>query len=194
MRSSRCSAPAPCARRSVGPGRRTIAAWHHPSRIRVRRGHLRRTSSPTTRPPRSWRCCARHGSWISRQRRCSSCCWTRASIWRACRASIGCCASTARSANGAARRRIRPECDPSWSPADRWSSGRGTSRNSRVRLRGDYYDLYVVLDIFSRYVVVWCVAPCESGELAKELIADAVARVIGYRPASCASTPIGAAP
>jgi putative transposase len=42
--------------------------------------------------------------------------------------------------------------------------------------RGEYYDLYVVLDIFSRYVVAWLVAPCESGELAKELIADAVAR------------------
>jgi len=42
--------------------------------------------------------------------------------------------------------------------------------------RGEYYDLYVVLDIFSRYVAAWCVAPCESGELAKELIADAVAR------------------
>lgn len=42
--------------------------------------------------------------------------------------------------------------------------------------RGEYYDLYVVLDIFSRYVVAWCVAPAESGELAKEIIADAVAR------------------
>jgi len=42
--------------------------------------------------------------------------------------------------------------------------------------RGEYYDCYVVLDIFSRYVVAWCVAPTESGELAKELIADAVAR------------------
>jgi putative transposase len=41
---------------------------------------------------------------------------------------------------------------------------------------GEYYDLYVVLDIFSRYVVAWLVAPSESGELAKELIADAVAR------------------
>ena len=40
--------------------------------------------------------------------------------------------------------------------------------------RGEYYDLYVVLDIFSRYVVAWCVAPSESGELAKDLIADAV--------------------
>jgi putative transposase len=42
--------------------------------------------------------------------------------------------------------------------------------------RGDYYDLYVIIDIFSRYVVGWCVAPSESGELARELIADAIAR------------------
>jgi putative transposase len=42
--------------------------------------------------------------------------------------------------------------------------------------RGEYYDLYVILDIFSRYVVAWCVSPSESGELAKELIADAVVR------------------
>jgi putative transposase len=42
--------------------------------------------------------------------------------------------------------------------------------------RGEYYSLYVVLDIFSRCVVAWCVAPSESGELAKDLIADAVAR------------------
>ncbi len=34
----------------------------------------------------------------------------------------------------------------------------------------------MVLDIFSRCVVAWCVAPSEDGELAKELIADAVAR------------------
>ena len=42
--------------------------------------------------------------------------------------------------------------------------------------KGEYFDLYVVLDIFSRYVVAWCVAPSESGELAKEVIADAVAQ------------------
>ena len=42
--------------------------------------------------------------------------------------------------------------------------------------RGDYYDLYVVIDIYSRYVVAWCVQPSESGEIAKELIADAIAR------------------
>jgi putative transposase len=43
-------------------------------------------------------------------------------------------------------------------------------------VRGVAYDLYVVMDIYSRYVVAWCVAPTESGELAKELIADAVER------------------
>ncbi len=42
--------------------------------------------------------------------------------------------------------------------------------------RGDYFDLYVVLDIYSRYVVAWCVQPSESGEIAEELIADAIAR------------------
>ena len=42
--------------------------------------------------------------------------------------------------------------------------------------KGQWYDLYVVLDIFSRYVVAWCVAPAESGELAKALIGDAIVR------------------
>ena len=40
--------------------------------------------------------------------------------------------------------------------------------------RGEYYRLYVVLDIFSRYVVAWSVARMESAELARELIAAAV--------------------
>jgi putative transposase len=42
--------------------------------------------------------------------------------------------------------------------------------------KGEWYDLYVVLDIFSRYVVAWCVAPAESGELAKALIEGAIVR------------------
>jgi putative transposase len=33
-----------------------------------------------------------------------------------------------------------------------------------------YFYLYVILDIFSRYVVGWMLAPNESGELAKELV------------------------
>jgi putative transposase len=36
--------------------------------------------------------------------------------------------------------------------------------------------LYVILDIFSRYVVGWMIADCESGELAKELITATCAK------------------
>jgi putative transposase len=43
--------------------------------------------------------------------------------------------------------------------------------------RGVYYDLYVMLDIYSRYVVGWMVAPRESADLAEEFIADAIARI-----------------
>jgi putative transposase len=42
--------------------------------------------------------------------------------------------------------------------------------------RGVYYDLFVIIDIFSRYVVGWTIAPGETGELAADFIADACAR------------------
>ena len=42
--------------------------------------------------------------------------------------------------------------------------------------RGVYYDLFVIIDIFSRYVVAWTIAPGETGELAADFIADACAR------------------
>ena len=38
------------------------------------------------------------------------------------------------------------------------------------------FHLYVILDIFSRYVVGWLIAPRESAELAQQLIAETVAR------------------
>jgi len=45
-----------------------------------------------------------------------------------------------------------------------------------TKLRGaakwTYFYLYVILDVFSRYVVGWMVAPRETAELAKRLIAD----------------------
>ena len=37
-------------------------------------------------------------------------------------------------------------------------------------VRGQYFHLYVILDVYSRYVVGWMVADHESGELAKALI------------------------
>jgi len=41
--------------------------------------------------------------------------------------------------------------------------------------RGVFYDLYVIIDIYSRYVVSWMVAPTENAELARDFIADAIA-------------------
>ncbi len=42
--------------------------------------------------------------------------------------------------------------------------------------RGVYYELFVVIDIFSRYVVGWMVSPAETGELAEAFIADTLQR------------------
>jgi len=39
-----------------------------------------------------------------------------------------------------------------------------------------YYHLYVILGIFSRYVVGWMIAPRESAQLAEQLIAQTVAK------------------
>ncbi len=47
-----------------------------------------------------------------------------------------------------------------------------------TKLAGPYkwtwYQLYTILDIYSRYVVGWLVAPTESAKLAEQLIADAI--------------------
>jgi putative transposase len=40
--------------------------------------------------------------------------------------------------------------------------------------RGVYYELFVIIDIYSRYVVAWTVAAAETGELAEAFIADAI--------------------
>jgi transposase InsO family protein len=41
--------------------------------------------------------------------------------------------------------------------------------------RGVYYDLFVMLDIYSRMVVHWMIAPTETAELAQGFITDAIA-------------------
>jgi putative transposase len=42
--------------------------------------------------------------------------------------------------------------------------------------RGIYYELFVIIDIYSRYVVAWCVAAAETGELAEAFIETALDR------------------
>lgn len=39
-----------------------------------------------------------------------------------------------------------------------------------------HYQLYIVIDIFSRYVVAWMLAECEAASLAQRLIAEAIQR------------------
>lgn len=41
--------------------------------------------------------------------------------------------------------------------------------------RGVYYDLFVIIDIYSRYLVAWTIAAAETGKLAKEFIDTAIA-------------------
>jgi putative transposase len=57
-------------------------------------------------------------------------------------------------------------------------AGRAPRSDPYTKLHGPekwtYYDLYVIIDIFSRYVVGWLVAPVESAELAKDFLEDAV--------------------
>ncbi len=42
--------------------------------------------------------------------------------------------------------------------------------------RGVYYECFVIIDIYSRYVVGWMVTPAETGELAEAFIADTLNR------------------
>ena len=43
-------------------------------------------------------------------------------------------------------------------------------------IKWNYFHLYVILDIFSRYVVGWMIAQRETAQLAEQLIADTIAK------------------
>ncbi len=45
-----------------------------------------------------------------------------------------------------------------------------------------YFYLYVILDIYSRYVVGWMLADRESGSLARQLISESQFKTLKYRP------------
>ena len=55
-------------------------------------------------------------------------------------------------------------------------SGHGILRNCRWCGGGIYLSLYVVLDLFSRFVVAWMVSRKENSALAKQLMDEATAR------------------
>ena len=71
--------------------------------------------------------------------------------------------------SGSARGHAKP---PVARPARRaWP----TQRKIKGLVKWNHYHLYVIIDIFSRYVVGWMIAERESAELAEQLIADTAA-------------------
>jgi len=68
--------------------------------------------------------------------------------------------------------RVRPEL-VAHGPSQVWSWDITALKGPR---KGEWYKLYVVLDIFSRYVTGWLVAGAEDAVVAKDFLADAVAR------------------
>jgi transposase InsO family protein len=68
--------------------------------------------------------------------------------------------------------RVRPEL-VAYGPSEVWSWDITAWKGPR---KGEWYKLYVVLDIFSRYVPGWLVAHAEDAVVAKDFLAEAVAR------------------
>lgn len=65
-----------------------------------------------------------------------------------------------------ARRKVKPELRAT-KPNQVW-----TWDITMLKGPGCFYYLYTIIDIFSRYIVGWIIAKCESAELAEKLIAE----------------------
>ena len=84
-------------------------------------------------------------------------------------------------ANGAVRERRNQLTHPVYAKPELLATGpREVWSWDITKLRGpvkwSYFHLYVILDIFSRYVVGWMIAGRETAELAQTLIADTIAK------------------
>ena len=88
----------------------------------------------------------------------------------------------ARSASAAPRPRTRPGSGPNWSPPARTRFWTWDITKLKGPWRGLYFDLYAMLDIFSRKTVRWEVHAAETGDLAKEFIENAIKANGGARP------------
>jgi transposase InsO family protein len=101
---------------------------------------------------------------------CGPPCWMRASTSDRSRRFTACCAKPAKPGNGAAKPATPPESNPNWPRPRRTRCGRPDITKLHGPAKWTYYHLYVILDIFSRYVVGWMVAHRESAALAEVLI------------------------
>ena len=108
-------------------------------------------------PAQVWATLLDEGRYLASSARCTGC-WPRA---------------RPASANDATSAPTPPTPRPSCSPSGPTRSGPGTSPSCSGPAKWTYYYLYVILDVFSRYVVGWTVRTAKAAELAKELIAQA---------------------
>src|ERR1035441_6564975 len=105
----------------------------------------------------------------------------RASTWPASPPCTGSCAPRTRSASAAPRPpRARPELTAD-GPSQIWS---WDITKLKGPIRGVWFDLFVMLDIFSRKAIRWEVHATENAELAKAFIDAAVAGNGGIAPVS----------
>ena len=103
-------------------------------------------------------------------------CWTRAPTSARYPPITGCCARPARAGSGARRPPTPPRSSPSWQPTGPNQVYSWDITKLHGPAKWTYYHLYVILDIYTRYVVGWMVATRESAALAEKLIAATCAK------------------
>lgn len=139
--------------------------------------------------------CTRIASATRRLPKSSPPCWTKARTFVRCAPCIGSWEIPARSE---VRERRDQLCHPHYqkpqllatAPNQVWS---WDITKLLGPVKWTYFYLYVILDIFSRYVVGWMVAERESAELAKRLIGE-TCRKQGMAPTNSLSMPTAALP
>ncbi|OOK63490.1 integrase core domain protein [Mycobacterium kansasii] len=165
---------------SVSPKPATTAGTAKPANRSGRRRSrtptgCSRVHCPPPSGPQSSMSCTASGSSTPRRPKCGPHCSTKAATSARSRPSTGCCAKPARAGSAAAGTHpatVKPEL-VAFEPNQVWSW-------DITKLRGpakwSWYYLYVILDIFSRYVVGWMVASRESAALAEVLIRQTCAK------------------
>ena len=125
---------------------------------------------------RSWTCCTATGSLTWPPTKSGRRCWTRAPTSARCPPIY----RVLREAGESRERRAQATHPATVKPELAADGPNQVYSWDITKLHGPakwtYYHLYVILDIFSRYVVGWMVATCESAVLAEKLIAATCAK------------------
>ena len=102
-------------------------------------------------------------------------CYLKAGICARYRACIGCCTGRSRSLNTAGRPVTPPRTVPELAAYQLGEVFTWDITKLAGPMKGAYFDAYVMIDIYSRYIVGCQVHTRESGQLAREFIAQVFA-------------------